>query len=174
MEEIAREADVAKGTIYLYYPSKQAIYDAAFRRAWSSSNSSRRRASRRLPDVQAAITAFVGTRSEYFRQRPDFFRMYIAEISARSAAAVTRRSACAAMLDRQTRVLERVLRGAAERGEIRDVDPAAAALAIFDITRGLVARHLLSRGRADATADVEFLTDLIWTGLRPARGKQNR
>jgi AcrR family transcriptional regulator len=30
MDAIAQEADVAKGTIYLYYPSKRAIYDAAF------------------------------------------------------------------------------------------------------------------------------------------------
>src|SRR3954465_7433522 len=29
MEQIAREADVAKGTTYLYYASKQSIYDAA-------------------------------------------------------------------------------------------------------------------------------------------------
>ncbi|MEP6915595.1 MAG: helix-turn-helix domain-containing protein, partial [Acidobacteriota bacterium] len=29
MDGIAREAGVAKGTIYLYYPSKQSIYDAA-------------------------------------------------------------------------------------------------------------------------------------------------
>ena len=30
MDAIAEEAQVAKGTIYLYYPSKQAIYDAVF------------------------------------------------------------------------------------------------------------------------------------------------
>ena len=29
MERIAQEADVAKGTTYLYYRSKQSIYDAA-------------------------------------------------------------------------------------------------------------------------------------------------
>ena len=29
MERIADEADVAKGTTYLYYRSKQSIYDAA-------------------------------------------------------------------------------------------------------------------------------------------------
>ena len=31
MEAIARDADVAKGTVYLYYDSKRAIYEAAWR-----------------------------------------------------------------------------------------------------------------------------------------------
>ena len=30
MEAIAEAAGVAKGTVYLYYPSKQAIHDATF------------------------------------------------------------------------------------------------------------------------------------------------
>jgi hypothetical protein len=76
------------------------------------------------------------------------------------------------MLDRQTETLERLIAVAVARGEVRDVDPAATALAVFDMTRGLVARHLLSQQSSDAAPDVAFLTDLIWTGLRPARRKQ--
>jgi len=35
---------------------------------------------------------------------------------------------------------------------------------VCDITRGLVARRLLTRGPSDAAREIEFLTDLIWTG----------
>ena len=40
------------------------------------------------------------------------------------------------------------------------------------MTRGLVARHLLAQQPSDTARDVAFLTDLIWTGLKPARRKQ--
>jgi hypothetical protein len=76
------------------------------------------------------------------------------------------------MIDRQVRILEKLVAVAVERGEIRPVDPAATALAVFDMTRGLVARHLLAQQPSDTARDVAFLTDLIWTGLRPARRKQ--
>ena len=86
------------------------------------------------------------TRVEYFQEHQDFFRMYVDEIGSQVARAAAARTLCGAMIDRQTRILERLIAAAVERGEIRDVDPAAAALAVFDMTRGLVARQLLVAG----------------------------
>lgn len=174
VEEIAREADVAKGTVYLYYPSKQAIYEAAFTTGMAELEDRTRQRVDAARTVQDAIAAFVGTRVEYFQERQDFFRMYVGEIAAQVAASPRRQTVCGSMLRRQARVLERVLAAAVRRGAIRPVDPAAVALAVFDITRGMVARHVLTAGRSDATRDVAFLTDLIWTGLKPARRKQTR
>jgi AcrR family transcriptional regulator len=172
MDAIARHADVAKGTVYLYYESKRAIYDAALRACMEEREALVRTRVEAAATLQSAIAAFVSTRVEYFQTRQDFFRMYVDEIGNRVTAPRHRRTLCDAMIDRQTRVLERLLAGAVERGEIRSVDPAATALALFDMTRGLVARHLLSQERSDTARDVAFLTDLIWTGLRPARRKQ--
>ena len=122
--------------------------------------------------LQAAIAAFVAARVQYFQEHQDFFRMYVDEIGSQVRAPRRRRTLCGAMIDRQTRLLERLISAAVARREIRDVDPAATALAVFDMTRGLVARHLLSQARSDTARDVAFLTDLIWTGLRPSRRKQ--
>jgi len=98
--------------------------------------------------------------------------MYVDEIGSQVRAPRQRQSLCGAMIDRQTRLLEHLIAAAIDRREIRNVDPAATALALFDITRGLAARHLFSQERGDMTRDVAFLTDLIWTGLRPSRKKQ--
>ena len=172
MEAIAHQADVAKGTVYLYYDSKRAIYDAALRACMEELEKSVRTRVESAGSLQAAIAAFVAARVEYFQEHQDFFRMYIDEIGSRVAAPKPRRTLCGTMLDRQTEMLERLIAAAVARGEMRDVDPAATALAVFDMTRGLVARHLLSQQPSDAARDVAFLTDLIWTGLRPARRKQ--
>jgi AcrR family transcriptional regulator len=173
MEAIAREADVAKGTVYLYYDSKRAIYDAALRAFLEELEAIVRKRVEAADTLQSALAAFVATRVEYFQERQDFFRMYVDEIGSRLRAPKRqRRNLCGAMIDRQARILERLIATAVERGEIRNVDPRATALAVFDMTRGLVARHLLSQERSDTARDVAFLTDLIWTGLRPPRRKQ--
>jgi hypothetical protein len=52
-------------------------------------------------------------------------------------------------------------------GEVRAVDPVAAATAVFDITRGMVGRRLLTGATTDEETDINFITDLIWSGLQP-------
>jgi AcrR family transcriptional regulator len=172
MDAIARQADVAKGTVYLYYRSKRDIYEAAMRASMEELEAVVRERVEAATSLQAAIAAFVAARVEYFQEHQDFFRMYVDEIGSQVRAPRQRHTLCGAMIDRQTRLLERLITTAIERREIRDVDPAATALAVFDITRGLVARHLFSLQRGDTARDVAFLTDLIWTGLRPSRRKQ--
>jgi AcrR family transcriptional regulator len=173
MEAIARQADVAKGTVYLYYNSKRAIYEAALHACLEELEGVVRKRVEAADTLQSAIAAFVASRVEYFQERQDFFRMYVDEIGSRVRAPKRRgRNLCGTMIDRQARILEGLIATAVERGEIRKVDPWATALAVFDMTRGLVARHLLSQERSDTARDVAFLTDLIWTGLRPARRKQ--
>jgi AcrR family transcriptional regulator len=177
MEAIARQADVAKGTVYLYYRSKRDIYEATLRACMEELEALVRERVEAAGSLQVAIAAFVAARVEYFQKHQDFFRMYVDEIGSRVRTSRQRQTATAsnlsgAMIDRQTRLLERLITAAVERREIREVDPAATALALFDITRGLVARHLFSQERSDTARDVAFLTDLIWTGLRPSRRKQ--
>jgi TetR/AcrR family fatty acid metabolism transcriptional regulator len=166
VEAIARQARVAKGTVYLYYPSKRAIFDAAFKGCMADLEQITRERVEAAATLRPAITAFIATRGQFFQDRPDFFRMYVGEIAAQVTAR-RRRSACRSMLDRQMALLERALTRAVERGEIRPVDPAATATAIFDMTRGMVSRHLLTAERPDPGRDAQVLTELIWNGLAP-------
>lgn len=169
MEAIAEAARVAKGTVYLYYPSKQAIYDAMFssRMAEMEQLIGDRVAS--AASARDAIAGFVTVRSEYFQQHPDFFRVYVAEF-AKQVCGPADRGACQLALDRQTRALQKVMEKAVASGEVREVDPEAAALAVFDMSKGLIGRRLLLGDRGALHTDITFLTDLIWTGLKPGRG----
>jgi AcrR family transcriptional regulator len=178
MERIAHEADVAKGTTYLYYTSKQSIYDAALARGLAEIDSRTQAAMEQAATLRDAITAFLTTRAEYFFQNRDFFRMYVGAIARRITSTNAKPSEIQSLVDRQPRRLEQAIARAVERREIRRVDPAATALAIFDITRGLVARRLASSGTRDVTEDAQFVADLIWKGLkkeaRKEQGKRNK
>lgn len=174
MDDIAAEAGVAKGTIYLYYRSKQAIYDAAFAAGLDDliAVTDARVAAAGAP--REALAAFVDARVRYFQDHPDHFRLYVTEVSRMVAERRPRRAGCQAALTAQTKALEAVFARAVASRTMRRVDPAAAALAVFDITRGLVARRLLSRDQSDAAADIAFLVDFIWTGLAPGASRQGR
>lgn len=167
MEAIADEAKVAKGTIYLYYPSKQAIYDAAFAAGTAALTGLTDAGVQAAPTPKAAIAAFIRARVLYFQEQPDYFRMYVTEISRIVTDRAPRKGVCRAALDGHTRALQTVIEQAVARGQVRPVDPAATALAVFDITRGLVARRVLTGAEPDASRDIDFLTDLIWAGLQP-------
>lgn len=174
MEAIADAAGVAKGTIYLYYPSKQAVYDATFAAGTAELTSLTDAVVRAAATPKASIAAFVHARVQYFQEHPDYFGMYVTEISRLVTDRAPRKNVCRAALDGHTQALTAVLEAAAARGQIRAVDAGATALAVFDITRGLVARHLLSATPSDATRDIDFLTDLIWAGLQPVAGAEGQ
>jgi len=165
MEQIAHEADVAKGTTYLYYRSKQNIYDAALSHGLAELDRWTREALERAPNLHDAIAAFVTARAQYFFEHRDFFRMYVAAIARQITSVKPRASEFQAMIDRQTRRLEGAIARGVARGEIRQVEPPAAALAIFDLTRGLVARGIVDPRAFDVDREVAFVTSLVWTGL---------
>lgn len=167
VDAIAADAQVAKGTVYLYFPSKEAIYDAAFDAGLDQLIRQTAERLRAAADPRQAIHAFIEVRLQYFQEQPDFFRMYMVHVS-RQLAGCAPRTGRPDLMAQQTRALRDVFARAVRAGALRDVDPAAAAHAVFDMTRGLIARRLLSRTRSSVAAEVAFLTDLLWTGLQPS------
>src|SRR6478672_4797726 len=174
MERIAEEADVAKGTTYLYYDSKQSIYDAALSSGIAELDERTREVIDRAPNFREAISAFMTARAEYFFEHRDFFRMYVSAIARQITSSKPRASEFQAMVDRQTRRLEQAVARAAARREIRHVDSAATAVAIFDLTRGLIARRMVFTGDFDLAEDVAFLSELVWRGLKRDKAKGTR
>jgi AcrR family transcriptional regulator len=159
MERIAQEADVAKGTIYLYYRSKQSIYDAALGDGLTELETRTEAAMQQAPALREAITAFITTRAEYFLSTVISSGCTSERFARHLTSPKSKASEFQALVDRQTRRLEQTIARATRRREIRRVDAAATALAIFDITRGFVARRITSTGTRDAADDVQFLAD---------------
>src|SRR5262245_8732491 len=96
LDAIAAEARVAKGTIYLYYPSKQAIYDATFESGMAELERLTTERIRAAKTIRDAIAGFIAVRTRYFQERPHFFRIYVAEVASRSVRRGTGARACRA------------------------------------------------------------------------------
>ena len=164
MELIARAADVAKGTLYLYYPSKSAIYSAAVVEGLRELANETSRVLESGDAIRTILRAFFLTRLRYFEERVDFFRIYSAEVGNLGRAATQIRQEYARLYDAQVDLLERALRTAAKAGDIGTVDARTVATAAFDLSHGLVVRHVRSVTEKPHP-DLDAVLELLWKGI---------
>lgn len=161
MDEIAREAGIAKGTLYLYFRSKDEIFKAVLDRDMKNLKES---TLKRLDDAKGLkekIRAFALVRIESAEANKEFFRIMDSDRGAHSYT----RSQYRDWLREPVSRLASAIGKAAEKGKIRGVDAEKTAWLIVDMTRGTIQRRLISQGETRLTTEVEFLLDFIWSSL---------
>lgn len=165
MDDIAEAAGVAKGTVYLYFTSKEQIFMEALLERARELEHVASEALAAAQNFRDKVRVFIEVRLRYLSEHQDFFRIYGAEF----------RNMCMMRKPLDAEVHELIRKGeiqlaqalavAVAKGEIRAVDPEVAALTISDITRGLIDRRLLSSQVRPDFSDMDFALDLIYRGL---------
>ncbi len=165
IEDIARAAGVAKGTVYLYYPSKRAVYWEALKQGILELRDDTVRRMNAAATLDEKVRAFITSKLEYFEAHKDFVGIYQPEFRKAAVQPTTFQKELDAAYLEQVRLLETAIRQAARKHLVRGVRARAIAFAVFDITWGLVTQRL--RGWADSTIDedVAFAVDLLWKGI---------
>jgi TetR/AcrR family fatty acid metabolism transcriptional regulator len=161
MDEIAKEAGIAKGTIYLYFRSKTEVYKAVLAhdmKALARSTLERVDAAKTL---KGKIGAFTLARLENAEAKKEFFQIMDTE----SANLALTRSQYRDWLSEAVLHLAAAMEQASRRGEIRPVSAEKAAWLVADMIRGTIQRRLLSRSSNPVSADAAFLTDFVWAAL---------
>jgi len=165
VDEIADAAGVAKGTVYLYYRSKRAIYWAALERGITALHDEVKTQLAREDTLENKIRAFIAIRICYFEKNRDFFKIYISELGSAFTHPAQLRKRFGDLYLRQARMLEAVLREGIKRKAIRSIRVDTAALAISDLTRGVITQRLLGWSKGDVESDIQFVFDLVWRGI---------
>jgi AcrR family transcriptional regulator len=160
VDDIAAEAGIAKGTVYLYYPSKKEMYLAALKQGLEELRQRTGAAMQAAAGAQAKLRAFVRTRMEYAEANCDFFRIYHSEFGN-----LTNDSEFQQLYLQQAKTLEVVLHAAAKKGEIRRIRADFSAFLIYDMVKSVMIQRLLGRSTARLDDDMETLTELIWKGI---------
>ncbi|MCR4400818.1 MAG: TetR/AcrR family transcriptional regulator, partial [Syntrophomonadaceae bacterium] len=78
MEQIAAEADVAKGTLYSHFPAKEAIIESLVQQRFRDRHQLRLDRLHNLPDTRARLVLVLGELMEGVRSQPDLFEKYLA------------------------------------------------------------------------------------------------
>jgi AcrR family transcriptional regulator len=165
VDAIAEAAGVAKGTVYLYYRSKRAVYWAALEQGITDLHGKIRTHLAQEDTLENKIRAYITIRIGYFEKNRDFFKIYFSEFGSAFTHPAQVRKRFGELYLRQARELEEVLREGIKRKVIRGVPTDTAALAISDLTRGVITQRLLGWSKGDVQSDIRFVFDLVWRGI---------
>ena len=157
MEEISHAAGVAKGTLYLYYRSKQELYRAALHAGLLDLCARLEHCIDAAPTLEGRIRAFVATKVGYFESHRDFFRIYSAELGLAATGMCDK--ALRDLCRRQVRLLQAALHTDAPAKTEDPRADEAAANAIFDLTRGVIMRRLAGWANTPLEDDVDFVVN---------------
>jgi AcrR family transcriptional regulator len=165
VEDIAEQAGIGKGTLYLYFPSKEQIYLAALLEEARHLDEESRKAMAAADSWEEKLRAFVEVRLRYFDEHQDFMRIYMTEFRTMCLLGKPVHGELHRLAERCESQLAQVFAAAAGRGEIREIDPELAALTVSDMIRGLMERRLRQLGRPVGQADTEFVLELVGRAL---------
>jgi TetR/AcrR family fatty acid metabolism transcriptional regulator len=164
MDDVARESGLAKGTLYLYYRSKDALIRALLERifAWG-----RRGLEDALADEGSAGERLVelGRRMSKEVERlsvllPIWFEFYAVAARNESVKPFVRR-----YFEEYRMALESVIREGIESGEFRQVDAAEAAVAIISLFEGVTLLWAFDPDAVPVGEQMEASTRLLIEGL---------
>jgi len=161
VDEIAKEACVAKGTVYLYFHSKKEIYRAVLHDDMVSLNRSTLQRIDAAKGLRSKIEAFILARLENAEAKKEFFQIMDSDLGGASFTRKQYRD----WLSEPVLCLAAAIERSGRRGEIRHVPSERVAWMIADMTRGTIQRRLLADCETSPSEDVKFLRNFICTAL---------
>jgi AcrR family transcriptional regulator len=164
IDEIAAKAGLAKGTVYIYFKSKEELYKAVLGSALDE------RARRTLDAMGAAktarekIEAFISTRLEYYQSHPEVLALLARELSnASGVQTFTRREYNQWQREPIRLICEALVKEALVPDEQTGM---MAAWAVSDLSRGVMERRLLNSITRPIDYDISVTTQLVLGGIR--------
>jgi AcrR family transcriptional regulator len=165
VDDIATTAGVAKGTVYLYYGSKQEVYFAALKFGISQMYAVLVQEVRRASTSEQKLRALIAAKLAYFDENRDFFKIYYSELGKIPTHPGIMGAEFKALYLEQARLVESILKEGARKKVIRNLPTDHTAFAISDIIRGVVTQRVLGWSKTKMSQDVDFIFDLIWKGI---------
>ncbi|MCU1232156.1 MAG: transcriptional regulator, TetR family [Candidatus Solibacter sp.] len=164
VDDIATQAGIAKGTLYLYFPSKEQIYLAALLEEARQLDADSRAAMNAAPTWREKLGAYLQVRLNYFESHQDFLRIYMSEFRGMFMHGKLNPEFMH-LIQQGEAQLAQVFAVAAARGEIRPVNPELAAATVSDLSRGIMERQLRNWGRPVGPDDAAFALDVLCRAL---------
>lgn len=164
IDDIVREAGVARATLYKYFDTKQAVFEAVFRRE----------AEEMMAEVEVAVGGAATTRerlrvalithTDCIRKKLTVLRVMVDE------ATHGRAHSKPGMQEIQHRAIgmyEKILRDGIAAGEVVAMDAATEALVLVLLFKGLFLAVLAEAIGPERDALVDSMLNMIMDGLRP-------
>lgn len=167
MQEIAEEAGVAKGTIYLYFRDRDELVEKTFESAITQLHKRIDEALDSDAPFDERLRAVIAAKIDFFRENREFFRLYISLRFPEGTPQQQRRQKriCQPQYRARIEKLASVLKEAMDRGEIRRMDSARLALFIVEGSTAIVIERLMEETPPPERDDVELIANVLLDGI---------
>lgn len=168
MQEIAEEAGVAKGTIYLYFRDRDELVEKTFESAIGRLMLRIDAAMEQDLPIEEKIRAIMAAHLNFFGQNREFFRLYLSLRMPEGPAARQRKQKQKCQPHYRVRVekLATALEQAMDRGEIRRGDAYKLALFIIEGSTAIILERLDEDAPPPEETDLDLIAGLILDGIR--------
>ncbi len=155
-EDVAAQAGIAKGTLYLYFDSKEAIYEAALKHAMTALGAIVAERIATATTVRDRIAAWIGARLEFWMTQGGLYRMIL---TVRREKKYRRQTA--AILQSSVAGLNEMLGAAMKHGELPVKPAAAIGWIVMDAIRGAIERRIDGASEWSVAEDTEVITEVV-------------
>lgn len=169
---IAAAAGVAKGTIYLYYDSKEELLWEALRSRMGEMLARTKEAMEAAEGTRAKIQAALRVRFEFFHSDEQFLRMYITEFG--QLCRMRGPHPVQVVYQEAAEYLASVLAEGVRKGELRPLEPLETAMSLMELVKSIFAMRFFGVPGQNPDFDGErFVFELFWNGVVARPGVEN-
>jgi TetR/AcrR family fatty acid metabolism transcriptional regulator len=169
VQDIADEAGVAKGTVYIYFQSRDEILARTMDGATEKLVEKLSHACRDCRGFREIMEQRVRTQFLHFEENRDFFRLYLAMAEPFGEKRLKQHPTYLNYLEQ----LETIIRNAIERAEVRDTDVSRLAITIAAVVREIILNRIVDRDPPPMEDDVRFAIDFIMRGAEERTEESN-
>ena len=170
MQDIADEAGVAKGTIYLYFRDRDELVEKTFENAVSQLHSRMDEVLEMDAPIEERLRQSLLRLFDFFRENGQFFRLYVSQRFPEGSPPQQRRQQRQCEQYRQRMVkLADVFDDAMGRGEIRRMDPLRLAMLLAEGTNAIAIERVMAETPPPAEEDVDLILSTFLDGIRVKR-----
>jgi TetR/AcrR family fatty acid metabolism transcriptional regulator len=161
VQDIADEAGIAKGTVYLYFKSREDILAKTMTFAFEELHDQIREAIAQGGAFTDCVARVVRTQLDYFEQRQEFFRLYLAMAEPLGERRLRKHAAYRTHIDQLVSMVER----AAAKDELLEAPPERIAIALASVIRDVGLQRMTEKTKRPLAEDVQFVCDFICRGI---------
>lgn len=164
--EIAEEAKIAKGTIYLYFRDRDELVEKTFETAIGQLHARLEQAMAGSGSFEDKLRGYVAAKLAFFEDHADFFRLFLSRRMPEGSPQQQRRQKRNCQSYR-TRIewMAAELRKAMDDGQIRRLDPLRLALLLVEGSTAFVMERLTEDAPPPQDDDVEMIVDVLLNGI---------
>jgi AcrR family transcriptional regulator len=164
MQDIAEEAGIAKGTLYVYFRDRDELLAKTAGHAYDRLIAELDDAFEAPGTLGERLTEVVLRQLQFFDIHRELFHAYIA-LSQREGGDARLRKSKMSSYGRYLQRLEKVFSEAKERGEVRDFEPRELAAMYADCVRGVVVRRIEEKLKTPREQQAAMVVSMMLQGI---------